>query len=230
MQICHWLCTRVPQNERKTINCIFFILFLIFKINTNTFLDESYLSIIEKEMLQARNSHRHTHINIHTRGHVSVPYKRWLMISGRGSWAEEVQSGSDFTDTSRHEHHLHALKSHTHSKVHTPLTYRKTPLYSFRHVILFLSCYLLYNVFPLLSASSSVSERGGRGGVAESRWAERDSGMLAQRALYTVLGLHVPLWASMGLFLTAAITTNNWTANEDKWYDCSEHPSSQSAI
>lgn len=88
--------------------------------------------------------------------------------------------------------------------------------------------HLLYNVFPL-SDSSSVSERGrGRGvhrvKVSRARWARRRS------VHSTVLGLRVPLWASMGLFLTAAITTNNWTANEDKWYDCSARPSSQSAI
>lgn len=162
-----------------------------------------------------------------------VSSTKWLMISGRSSWAGEVQSGSDFIHTLRHGDHLHVLtKSHTLTKVHLQLhslahARRNTLPYSFRYAILLPPCCLLHNAFPLLSHSSGVRERGGR--ESASRGERCELGAQTQHALYS-FRLCVPLLASMGLFLTAAITTNNWTANEDKWYDCRARPSSQSAI
>lgn len=150
---------------------------------------------------------------------ISVPYKRWLMISGRGSWAQEVQSGSDFINTSWHEHHLHAL-THPRPPTHT---HRRILLYPFLLAILCLSCCLRLKILPV-AVMRDVRwwvMRGwlGRVGVSQGQ---------ALHAL-TFFGLFVPLSASLRLFVTAASTTNNWTTNEDKWYDCRARPTSQSA-
>lgn len=74
---------------------------------------------------------------------ISVPYKRWLMISGRGSWAQEVQSGSDFINTSWHEHHLHALTAppNTHSHKNPPISISACDIVPFM--------LLLHQIFPV---------------------------------------------------------------------------------
>lgn len=166
--------------------------------------------------------HSHQHINVHTRGRNNVlqqvidDFRKGLLGRGSPVWVKlhwHIQEWAPSACT-------HKSHSHTHGN---------TLLYSLRHVILFLSCCLLYNVFPLAAVTVSGRRGGGAGRRAQSQGEQSESGTSAQRALCS-FRLGVPLWASMGLFLTATITTNNWTANEDKWYDCRARPSSQSAI
>lgn len=170
------------------------------------------------ELINSGNSNPSSHMltrglvyHMHTRAHTTASYKKWLMNSGRGSGEEEIQSGSDFIYTSIHGHHLYALIGHTlwGQCVRSPQTYthRNLILYIW-HAIWLLSCCLLYNVFSFLRFQNE----------------EGECGMLA------LSGSACQCRISMRPFLTATITTNNWTANEDKWYDCRARPSSQSSI
>lgn len=102
-------------------------------------------------------------------------------------------------------------------KSHTPSPPPHTHSFT-RFNMWYCSFHAVYYIMSFFSSSSRVS-----------RWAERvgHGGSACTPQFWAPC---VPLWASVGLFLTAAITTNNWTANEDKWYDCRARPSSQSAI
>ncbi len=120
-----------------------------------------------------------------------VSDKKWLMISGKGSWAEEVQSGSDFIDTSRHEHHLHALTSHTHSEVHTTPTHTHTHTHTQEHTpILISTCdtvpLVLFTIWCLSSVRQQQCEwEREREGGAQSQGEQSEAGTPAQRALYS---------------------------------------------
>lgn len=145
-------------------------------------------------------------------------------LSGRGSpvWVRlhlhiHPWAPSACTQRSHSLKPLITLPPNTHTQSHTHFNMWKC---SSRAVYRLMS-------FPWRrKAAAWVREAEGEG---QRQGEPSESGTLARRARHS-LRLGVPLWASVRLFLTAAITANNWTANEDKWYDCGARPSSQSTI
>lgn len=202
-QTCQWLNTRVPWNNERTQNTwcknlVFTPIFVFFpsvlhvqeknppkaKHSQMSWAnDESCLLIALKKECCNRtwNSKLKTPTDTHAWTHTStsVPCNKWLMSSGRGSWAAEVQSGSDLIDTSRHEHHLHALTSHTRTPLHTH-THSHTHFNMWHGS--FHAVYYIMSFFPP---------------AAEGQGEQSESGTAAQRALHS-FGLRVshcgPAW------------------------------------
>lgn len=176
----------------------------------------------------------------HTRGHTqSCPCPArsdWWFQEGAFRQGKSSLGQASSTHWGMSTICMYSQVTHTHSEVHPPhytVSLIHSGIHSCTHFDMWycVSRAVYYIMYSISSAVTQqhVSERARRGGAESRRRVEASRATQAQCALYS-FRLHVPLWASMGLCLTVAITTNNWTANEYKWYDCSARPSSQSAI